>query len=111
MHLHPGAHAELGELYLRTAAETGTRFLIETHSETLLLRLRRLIAEPDNDFTADLVGVYVVDQTDGVSTVTRVDLDELGNLGPGWPDGYFSQDYIEVRAMAAAQLRRGADVA
>src|SRR5262249_44221122 len=43
MHLHPSAHAELADLYLRTARETGTRFLVETHSETLLLRLRRRV--------------------------------------------------------------------
>jgi hypothetical protein len=105
-HLHPAAHAELAELYLRTAQTTGTRFLVETHSETLLLRLRRLIAE-DNEFTADMVGVYVVEQHDGVSTVRRVPVDDLGNLGDEWPEGYFSQDYHEVRALASAQALRG----
>ena len=105
MHLHPAAHAELADLYLRTAQATGTRFLIETHSETLLLRLRRRIAEA-NEYDADMVGIYVVDQRDGVSTVRRIHLDDLGNLGDEWPEGYFSQDYHEVRALAAAQLER-----
>lgn len=109
-HLHPAAHAELADLYLATARATGTRFLIETHSETLLLRLRRRVAE--GAYPADMVGVYVVEQTSGVSTLRRVDLDELGNLGEEWPQGYFSQDYHEVRALASAQLRRsGAHVA
>jgi hypothetical protein len=89
MHLHPAAHAELADLYLRTARATGTRFLIETHSETLLLRLRRRIAESDNEYGPDMVGIFVVDQRDGVSTVRRVSLDSLGNLGDEWPGGYF----------------------
>ncbi|MEU7843361.1 AAA family ATPase [Micromonospora sp. NPDC049114] len=106
MHLHPAAHAELADLYLATAKATGTRFLIETHSETLLLRLRRRIAEVDNEFSADMLKVYVVEQRDGASVVRQVKVDELGNLEDTWPDGYFSQDYHEVRALAAAQMER-----
>lgn len=105
MHLHPGAHAELADLYLRVAQHTDTRFLVETHSETLLLRLRRRIAEGSCD--PDMVAVYMVEQRDGVSSVARVGLDELGNLqGDAWPDGYFSTDYQDARALAAAQVRR-----
>ncbi|OZV83111.1 hypothetical protein CA850_06335 [Micromonospora echinospora] len=107
MHLHPAAHAELADVYLRTAQKTGTRFLIETHSETLLLRLRRRIAEQKDGITPDMVKVYVVEQIDGVSTVRQVGIDRLGNLDEDWPEGYFSQDYHEVRALAAAQLKRG----
>ncbi|MEU1644297.1 DUF3696 domain-containing protein [Micromonospora zamorensis] len=104
MHLHPGAHAALADLYLNTARDTGTRFLIETHSETLLLRLRRHIAE---GCPPEMVAVYVVEQRDGVSEVRQVGIDRLGNLDDEWPEGYFSQDYHEVRALAAAQLRQG----
>ncbi|WUR58654.1 DUF3696 domain-containing protein [Micromonospora chokoriensis] len=104
MHLHPGAHAALADLYLNTARDTGTRFLIETHSETLLLRLRRHIAE---GCPPEMVAVYVVEQHDGVSEVRQVGIDRLGNLDDEWPEGYFSQDYHEVRALAAAQLRQG----
>jgi hypothetical protein len=109
MHLHPAVHAELADLYVRTARTTGTRFLIETHSETLLLRLRRRVAE--ESVPAEMVGVWVVDQRDGVSSVRRVDVDDLGNLGENWPEGYFSTDYQEARALAAAQLQRGSDAA
>ncbi|MFY1634589.1 AAA family ATPase [Solwaraspora sp. WMMB335] len=107
-HLHPYAHAELAELYLAVAKDTGTQFLIETHSETLLLRLRRRIAEMDNDYGPEMVAIYVVEQHDGVSSARRVELDSLGNLDDSWPPGYFSQDYHEVRALAAAQSERNA---
>ncbi|MFY1696379.1 AAA family ATPase [Solwaraspora sp. WMMA2065] len=107
-HLHPRVHADLADLYLRTAQRTGTRFLIETHSETLLLRLRRRIAEVDNDYGPETVAIYVVEQHDGVSSARRIPLDSLGNLDDSWPPGYFSQDYHEVRALAAAQSERNA---
>ncbi|MEV6811368.1 AAA family ATPase [Micromonospora sp. NPDC051296] len=103
MHLHPGAHAALADLYLNTARDTGTRFLVETHSETLLLRLRRHIAE---GWPPEMVAVYVVEQHEGVSDIRQVGIDRLGNLDDEWPEGYFSQDYHEVRALAAAQLRQ-----
>jgi hypothetical protein len=109
MHLHPAAHAELADLYLGTALATGTRFLIETHSETLLLRLRRRIAE--GEYPPYMVAIFVVEQRDGVSTVRRVGIDNVGNLSEEWPEGYFSQDYHEVRALASAQLDRSGDVA
>ncbi|GIF65229.1 hypothetical protein Ais01nite_32640 [Asanoa ishikariensis] len=104
MHLHPSAHADLADLYLRTAEQTGTQFLIETHSETLLLRLRRRIAE--GKCPPETVAVYVVEQINGVSTARRVTIDELGNLDEAWPEGYFSQDYHEVRGLVAAQIGR-----
>lgn len=109
MHLHPAAHAELADLYLRTAQATGTRFLVETHSETLLLRLRRRIAE--DAYPPEMIAVYMVEQADGASTVRRVDIDAIGRLGEEWPEGYFSTDYHDARLLAAAQLRRATNVA
>ncbi|MDG4828136.1 AAA family ATPase [Solwaraspora sp. WMMD1047] len=108
-HLHPAAHAELADLYLAVARETGTRLLVETHSETLLLRLRRRVAEGANGISPEDIAIYVVEQSDGVSCVRRVGLDSLGNLDDAWPHGYFSQDYHEVRELARAQLEKVGD--
>ena len=46
LHLHPSAHALVADLFLQAATSDGSRvrFLVETHSETFLLRLRRRIA-------------------------------------------------------------------
>ncbi|MBB5868724.1 putative ATPase [Allocatelliglobosispora scoriae] len=107
LHLHPAAHAQLADLYLRAARATGNRFLIETHSEALLLRLRRRIAENESVGPAD-VGLYFV-QHDGREAMARsIAIDESGQLD-WWPPGVFTEDFEEVRALAAAQLRRAAD--
>jgi predicted ATPase len=104
LHLHPAAHAALADLYLEAARNTGVRFLIETHSEALLLRLRRRIAEGSH--SPESVAIYFVDQRDGASTVRRVRIDSSGQLDY-WPEGVFSEDYEEARALASAQLAKG----
>jgi predicted ATPase len=44
LHLHPRAQAQLADLFIKMKS-IGVRFLIETHSENLLLRFRRRIAQ------------------------------------------------------------------
>ncbi|NEB70011.1 DUF3696 domain-containing protein [Streptomyces fulvissimus] len=102
LHLHPSAHALLADLYLAAAREPGVRFLIETHSETLLLRLRRRVAEglsPDN------IAIYYVENNGGSATARRINIDSMGNLDY-WPQGVFSEDFDETRALVSAQLER-----
>ena len=101
LHLHPYAHAALADLYLAAARDTGVRFLIETHSETLLLRLRVRIAEGRAD-PGD-VAIYFVESADGVSSIRRITIDPGGNLDY-WPEGVFAEDYREAKALAHAQL-------
>lgn len=103
LHLHPGAHAALADLYLAAAQATTTRFLIETHSETLLLRLRRRIAE--GAVNPEMVAVYFVENVDGAATARRINVDEAGNLDY-WPTGVFSEDYEETKELARAQWGR-----
>jgi hypothetical protein len=109
LHLHPAAHGPLAQLYAGAVASTRLRFLIETHSETFLLRIRRLIAE--GTLGHDQVAVYFVEHDRGAARVRRILVDEDGNLDY-WPTGVFAEDYDEARALAAAQLARegaGAD--
>jgi AAA ATPase-like protein/uncharacterized protein DUF3696 len=102
LHLHPAAHADLAELFLTAVRTTSTRFLIETHSETLLLRLRRHIAEGLDPST---VAVYFVDRAGGESFARRIHIDPDGNLDY-WPAGVFAEDYEETRALVRAQRER-----
>jgi len=103
LHLHPRAHADLADLYLTASQTTPVRFLIETHSETFLLRLRRRIAEGEAD--PDTVAIYFVEQTDRVAQARRIHIDADGNLDY-WPTGVFSEDFDETQALARAQWKR-----
>jgi predicted ATPase len=111
LHLHPRAQADLGDLLLDALSE-GHRFLIETHSEHLLLRLRRRIAETtvkpssevERKLQRDQLGVYFVERQDNRSLVSMVEVNELGQT-PDPPKGFvrfFSDDYEEVMAISEA---------
>jgi hypothetical protein len=106
LHLHPAAHAMLADLYLTAVRDTSTRFLIETHSETFLLRLRRRIAEGAYGASSSTVAVYFVDREGRESVVRPVHIDADGNVDY-WPDGVFTEDYDETRALVRAQRLRG----
>lgn len=105
LHLHPALHASLADLYIAAAQDTPVRFLIETHSETFLLRIRRRVAEGTCD--PALVAIYFVDQQGSTSTVREIHMSENGRLDY-WPDGIFSEDYEEAQALASAQIAREA---
>lgn len=47
LHLHPAAYGDPAELFAKSAKENNQTFIIETHSENMLLRLRKLIIEND----------------------------------------------------------------
>ncbi|WP_049567247.1 DUF3696 domain-containing protein [Nocardiopsis sp. SBT366] len=105
LHLHPSAHALVADLFLNAATSQGSRvrFLVETHSETFLLRLRRRIAE--GAILPEQVAVYFVEHNGARSNVRRIGVDRLGNV-EGWPRGVFSEDFDETQALAAAQMEQ-----
>lgn len=99
LHLHPAAHAPLADLFLQTAKSGQGQVVIETHSENLLLRLRRRIAEGADP---NLVALYwIEDLDDGSSSVQRINILPNGEVDY-WPEGVFSETYQEVRALSRA---------
>jgi predicted ATPase len=64
LHLHPRMAGDLADMFIDAWRENGTQFILETHSENLLLRFQRRIRE--GEIPADLVKlVYVeLDRTD-----------------------------------------------
>lgn len=102
LHLHPAAHALLADLFIAGIQGTNTvRFLIETHSETMLLRLRRRVAE--RKITPSQIAVYFVEHDGRSATARRIQIDDLGNLDY-WPTGVFSEDFEETKKLAEAQF-------
>ncbi|KIH99646.1 hypothetical protein LP52_05105 [Streptomonospora alba] len=102
LHLHPSAHAMVADLLLRGSRETAVRYLVETHSETFLLRLRRRVAE--GEIAPEDLSIYFVEHSEGSAQARRVGVDRLGNLDY-WPTGVFSEDFEEARALTEAQSR------
>lgn len=94
LHLHPRLQAEFGSLLAEAIRTEGAnRFLIETHSEHLILRLQRLIRL--GKLAAEDVGVVHVRRGPGGSIAKILRMDQSGQFIDRWPDGFFEEGFIE----------------
>ena len=102
LRVHPRVQAELGDLFIESALQGKRCFLIETHSEHLMLRLQRRIRQTGKDephagipITGNEVAVYFVNQEDGQTKLRRIDIDVNGEFIQPWPDDFFEIDFYE----------------
>ncbi len=103
--LHPAAHAEIAEVLLRHLAGSARPMIIETHSEMVLLRARRWIAE--GWLPAEDVLVYWVHSEPNTgSSLRKIRIREDGKAD-NWPDGVFIEDYEEILAIRRAAREKG----
>ncbi len=111
LHLHPGVQSRLGDFFAR--ARPDVRLVIETHSEYLVTRLRRLIAEGDLA-PSDLSVLFASHAREpdgpagGETRFRALDVDELGDFDV-WPDGFFDALDHESVNIARAVVRRVAE--
>jgi AAA ATPase domain len=95
IHLHPRLQAELGSVIAdATRPPYSNRYIIETHSEHLLLRLQRLIRVGQLD-PAD-VSVLYVHKGRWASKVIPIRLGDSGQLVDPWPGGFFEEGFHEA---------------
>ncbi len=73
IHLHPLAQAALADVIIQAALHRKVQILLESHSEHLLLRLQRSIAE--QAISSDNVRLYFCDAPKGESTITKLEVD------------------------------------
>ena len=103
IHLHPKAQADLADLFLEVITERNLQILIESHSEHLLNRLQRRVAE--EKIAADQTALYFCRNDEGVSTAERLKMDEFGNI-TNWPENFFGDEIGDLFAMTEAQRER-----
>ena len=104
IHLNPKMQCELADLFVSMANKKQI-VIAETHSEHLLLRLRRLVAQ--EKIKSDDVAIYFV-EGDGISTTIKpINLQENGHINPiDWPKDFFGESLKEALAMASEQAKR-----
>jgi hypothetical protein len=97
LHLHPGAQQKLGE-FLLLMARTGRRIIVETHSEYLVTKLRKLVAVDGMD-AGDVAIVFAEKGEKGKGTTyLNSQIDSEGSLTL-WPEGFFdysTADKLEI---------------
>jgi len=88
------------DLYIAASARENACFIIETHSENFVLRLRRRIAEGLDPARVKLY--WINDDTRPGSQVDEILIHENGDVS-NWPSSVFSEDFEEVRKIREAQ--------
>lgn len=91
LHLHPKMQmlfADMLAKILQTTEKGKFRFVIETHSETIINRIGELLFE-GSKFTKEDVNVVLFHKEDNGSSVTIANYDDEGFLN-NWPIGFFS---------------------
>lgn len=107
IHLNP-AQQDVMTDFLIGLADRGRRVIVETHSEHVLTRLRRRIAEGSSLDDQD-VALYFCDSQNDRSSITPIPLGELGEIKPqDWPIGFFGEQLDNAMELAMAQSRRKA---
>ena len=105
IHLHPALQAELGDVFIESAlGNNKNTFLIETHSEHLILRIMRRMRETFEKnnpkdlpaITPDDVAVFYIEPDGPRSIVREMQLNERGELVKAWPGGFFEEGLREV---------------
>jgi predicted ATPase len=92
LHLHPAAHANVAYRLAESALETRKKYIIETHSENIILGIRKLISDPASNLSPEDVVIYFID-TDGESAyLDKIEINEAGELSK-WPTGVFSESF------------------
>ena len=104
LHLHPKVQARLADFFIGLAFAR-KQCILETHSEYLIDRLRRRIAEADSDKVSELVRIYFVEREGHESDCREVNVSEFGAL-MSWPKDFFDQSEEESAAILQAAVAK-----
>ena len=103
IHLHPLAQAGLADVIINAATHRKIQVIFESHSEHLLLRLQRRVAE--QEIESKDVALYFCDVSRSASRVESLDLDIFGNI-QNWPDRFMGDAFTETAEAELARLKR-----
>lgn len=111
IHLHPMAQSNLADAFISAVKsyENGrprdTQLIIETHSEHLLTRLQRRVAE--GVLEPHDIAVYFVTHRRGGAHIEQLQLDLAGEIR-NWPPNFFGDEMGDIAARTLAALQRRA---
>ena len=109
IHLHPAVQSALADLIIATVKSRDVQVILESHSEHLLQRLLRRIAEGDASpypaISPSDVKLYFCNAVDGQSRLDELAVNLFGAI-ENWPEDFFGDQFGEIAAREEAALRR-----
>jgi len=104
IHLHPSVQAGLADVFIEVITTRKLQIIVESHSEHLLRRLQRRIAEEELS-NNDAALYFCQLDSEGNSQFISLELDPFGNIN-NWPEGFFGDEMGELVAMTEAAMKR-----
>lgn len=98
IHLHPATQTVLGDLFYENA-ERGAQYIVETHSEHMILRLRRRVAE--GKLKPEDLRIFLVEKKQKQTKFRALELSSNGHFVE-WPEGFLEEAYQEALAIVEA---------
>ena len=108
IHLHPAVQSGLADVLIDAWQKRRVQILLESHSEHLLRRLQRRIAE--KTVSKDDIGLFFCGTDARGSRITKLTLDLFGNV-TNWPKDFFGDEFGEIAAMTRAVQERRKEAA
>ena len=103
IHLHPKVQSGLADVMLNVAAARKVQIIVESHSEHLMRRLQRRVAE--RDASSEDVKLYFVSLQGSQAHLSDLRLNEWGEI-ENWPENFFGDEMGEIAAITEASLKR-----
>jgi predicted ATPase len=104
LHLHPKVQARLADFFLSLGL-VGRQCILETHSEYLVDRLRRRIAEAEGEKLNSQIKIYFTQKVNGNTECKSVVLTAYGAIRD-WPSDFFDQSNSETELILSAAQKK-----
>lgn len=112
IHLHPNMQAWLADALISIALNEQKRFVIETHSDALIRRIRLRIVDESSKLTEDQVKIYYLHR-DNVGNCTKLDDIKINDNGDvSWPKDFMDvemRDTIEIQKLKYTRLNKDSE--
>ena len=92
IHLNPRIQAELGDFFIQLC-ESNRVILIETHSEHIISRIQRRVA--DRTLNSEDVIMYYISKNNNKSKINEISISNSGQFSY-WPEGFFQDDFEDA---------------
>jgi len=103
IHLHPSVQSGLADVFIDAMKNRNVQIIVESHSEHLLRRLQRRVA--DETIHANEIALYFCEVSELGSQLTPLEVDIFGSIS-NWPKDFFGDDFGEMAAITKAAIAR-----
>ncbi|MCX8473746.1 MAG: AAA family ATPase [Sediminibacterium sp.] len=104
IHLHPKIQSKLSD-FLISLIQNGKKVVIETHSDHLITRVRRRIAEDSTNMLDNKVLLTFIEVSVKDVLFRNIDIDDLGNLDY-FPEDFIEKPDVEFKSILKAQMKK-----